>query len=111
MARASPRKETPWHWETRHRRDCLREAPWRCGTLRASRATPLCVQGVEAQQRSPAKGLTGLPRSMRKAVLGHRGAESCLGLGTRHRDNSIREERLKEEAPLRATSRGASGER
>ena len=111
MARASPSQGDTWHWETRHRRDCSSEAPWRCGALRASLAALLCVQGLEAQRRSPAKGLTGLPRSMRKAVLGHRGAESCLGLGTRHRDNSIREERLKEEAPLRATSRGASGER
>jgi hypothetical protein len=30
---------------------------------------------------------------------GHRGAERCLGLGTRHRNISIREGRVKEEAP------------
>ena len=72
-----------WHRETRHRNNTIGKGLFKekppGGVVLSGLLSPLCcVQGLEAQRRSPANGLTGLPRSMRKAMLGHRGAESCL---------------------------------
>ena len=83
MARASPRKETPGTGRPGTETIPLEKGLFKekppGGVVLSGLLSPLCcVQGLEAQRRSPANGLTGLPRSMRKAMLGHRGAESCL---------------------------------
>ena len=71
-------------------------------SLAACPATTQYKQGPQSNsitrkrnEESPARVVTGLPRSKRTLWLGHRGAESCLGLGTRRKKHTSPEGRVK----------------